>query len=145
MKTHFDKSFLENATETLRAVAHPIRIAIIDLLFDNGQMTVTDIYTKLNIEQAIASHHLRILKNKGVLEAERDGKNSLIRWLLRITMILCASSPVSSRVKYGSSCALPLMFVIILFFWLSPKVVCPTPLFFPKEISENSLFLPKQL
>lgn len=77
MKTHFDKSFLENATETLRAVAHPIRIAIIDLLFDNGQMTVTDIYTKLNIEQAIASHHLRILKNKGVLEAERDGKNSL--------------------------------------------------------------------
>jgi len=77
MKTHFDKSFLENATETLRSVAHPIRIAIIDLLFDNGKMTVTDIYTRLNIEQAIASHHLRILKNKGVLQAERDGKNSL--------------------------------------------------------------------
>lgn len=77
MKTHFKESFLENSTETLRAIAHPIRIAIMDLLYKNGQMTVTDIYTKLNIEQAIASHHLRILKNKKVVVVQRDGKNSL--------------------------------------------------------------------
>jgi ArsR family transcriptional regulator len=77
MKTHFKESFLENSTETLRAIAHPIRIAILDLLYKNGQMTVTDIYTRLNIEQAIASHHLRILKNKNVVVVQRDGKNSL--------------------------------------------------------------------
>lgn len=77
MKTHFNQSFLEDSTETLRAIAHPIRIAIIDLLYTNGQMTVTDIYQNLNIEQAIASHHLRILKGKNVVNAERDGKNSL--------------------------------------------------------------------
>ncbi len=77
MKTHFKESFLENSTETLRAIAHPIRIAILDLLHKNGQMTVTDIYTRLNIEQAIASHHLRILKNKNVVAVQRDGKNSL--------------------------------------------------------------------
>ena len=76
MKTHFNASFLEESTETLRAVAHPIRIAIIDLLFTNGQMTVTDIYQQLHIEQAIASH-LRILKSKNIVHAERDGKNSL--------------------------------------------------------------------
>lgn len=77
MKTHFDKSFLEEATETLRAIAHPIRLAILDLLSDGGQLTVTEIHTKLKIEQAIASHHLRILKNKNVVTVERDGKNSL--------------------------------------------------------------------
>lgn len=77
MKTHFNQSFLENSTETLRAIAHPIRIAILDLLFKNDQMTVTDIYTKLSIEQAIASHHLRILKSKKVVNVQRDGKNSL--------------------------------------------------------------------
>jgi len=76
MKTHFNPTFLENATETLRAIAHPIRIAIVDLLHRNGQMTVTDIYSKLDIEQAIASHHLRILKAKDVVTVERDGKNS---------------------------------------------------------------------
>ncbi len=77
MKTHFKESFLENSTETLRAIAHPIRIAIMDLLFKNGQMTVTQIYSALNIEQAIASHHLRILKNKNILVVQRNGKNSL--------------------------------------------------------------------
>lgn len=77
MKTHFNPGFLENSTETLRAIAHPIRIAIIDLLYNNREMTVTDIYKKLKIEQAIASHHLRILKNKNVLIVQRSGKNSL--------------------------------------------------------------------
>lgn len=77
MKTHFSASFLEESTETLRAIAHPIRLAMVDLLFNNGKMTVTDIYNQLKIEQAIASHHLRILKNKNVVVVERDGKNSL--------------------------------------------------------------------
>lgn len=77
MKTHFSEDFLENATETLRAIAHPMRIAIIDLLFTSGELTVTDIYHKLRIEQAIASHHLRILKNKNVVSVQRKGKNSL--------------------------------------------------------------------
>ncbi|MCG8326471.1 MAG: metalloregulator ArsR/SmtB family transcription factor [Chitinophagales bacterium] len=77
MKTHFNPSFLEESTETLRAIAHPIRLAIVDLLFNHGEMTVTDIYSQLKIEQAIASHHLRILKTKNVVNVERDGKNSL--------------------------------------------------------------------
>ena len=77
MKTHFNEAFLEDSTETLRAIAHPIRLAIIDLLFSNGEMNVTDIYTRLHIEQAIASHHLRILKNRNVVNVQRDGKNSL--------------------------------------------------------------------
>ena len=76
MKTHFDLSFLEASTETLRAIAHPARLAIIDLLYKNGKMTVTQIYEHLNIEQAVASHHLRILKNKQVVKVEREGKNS---------------------------------------------------------------------
>ncbi|MFN7118963.1 MAG: ArsR/SmtB family transcription factor [Saprospiraceae bacterium] len=77
MKTHLSESFLENSAETLRAIAHPFRIAIIDLLHNNGQMSVTDIYTKLKIEQAVASHHLRILKSRDVVTVQRDGKNSL--------------------------------------------------------------------
>lgn len=77
MKTHLNETFLEDSAETLRAIAHPIRLAIMDLLFNNGEMTVTDIYVHLKIEQAIASHHLRILKNRKVVSVERDGKNSL--------------------------------------------------------------------
>ncbi|MBK7410651.1 MAG: helix-turn-helix transcriptional regulator [Saprospirales bacterium] len=77
MKTTFTLQFLEESTETMRAIAHPIRIAIIDLLHRNGKMSVTEIYESLDIEQAVASHHLRILKSRNVVSMQRDQKFSL--------------------------------------------------------------------
>jgi DNA-binding transcriptional ArsR family regulator len=65
---------LEIAASMLRAMAHPMRIAIVDLLTNNKRLTVTEIYERLNIEQASASHHLNILKSKGLLESKREGK-----------------------------------------------------------------------
>ncbi len=73
-KLKLDINKLESAASKLRAIAHPMRIAIIELLNNGNRLSVTEIYKKLNIEQASASHHLNILKNKGVLESKRDGK-----------------------------------------------------------------------
>ena len=73
-KTKLDIEKLELAASKLRAIAHPMRIAIIELLSVNPKLTVTQIYTRLNLEQASASHHLNILKSKGLLESKRDGK-----------------------------------------------------------------------
>jgi len=53
---------LDQAASKLRAISHPMRIAIIDLLSDGKQLSVTEIYESLNIEQATTSHHLNILK-----------------------------------------------------------------------------------
>ncbi len=65
---------LEVAAGRLKAIAHPLRIALISLLQDNEKMSVTEIYTKLGIVQAIASHHLSILKVNGILSTKREGK-----------------------------------------------------------------------
>lgn len=73
-KLVLDITKLEMAASKLRAIAHPMRIAIIDLLHDKTKLSVTEIYSKLDIEQASASHHLNILKNKGVLVSKREGK-----------------------------------------------------------------------
>ncbi len=70
-----DLNKLESASEMLKAIAHPIRISIVNLLEDDKKLSVTEIFQLLNIEQAVASHHLSILKNKGVLLSERKGKN----------------------------------------------------------------------
>ncbi len=72
---------LEMAASKLRAISHPMRIAIIDLLADGNSMSVTEIYQALGIEQATASHHLNILKNKNVLLSKREGKK--IFYMLR--------------------------------------------------------------
>lgn len=75
-KSGLDIVKLEDAASKLRSLAHPMRIAIISLLEDRQKMNVTEIYEQLKIEQASASHHLNILKNKGILDARRDGKNT---------------------------------------------------------------------
>lgn len=66
---------LDHCASVLKAIAHPLRIAIIELLEDQDKLSVTEIHEQLQVEQAVASHHLGILKNKGVLVSHRDGKN----------------------------------------------------------------------
>lgn len=67
---------LEKASNMLKAMAHPVRIGIVSLLEDGKKHTVTDIHNKLGIEQSVASHHLGILKDRGVLLSRREGKNT---------------------------------------------------------------------
>jgi DNA-binding transcriptional ArsR family regulator len=74
--TILDIQKLDQAASKLRAISHPMRIAIINLLENDAKLNVTQIYEYLGIEQAAASHHLNILKSKGVLESRRSGKNT---------------------------------------------------------------------
>ena len=67
---------LDQASGMLRAMAHPVRIAILKHLEGNKKLTVTEIHELLGIEQSATSHHLGILKNKGVLCSRREGKNT---------------------------------------------------------------------
>jgi DNA-binding transcriptional ArsR family regulator len=67
---------LETAANMLKAIAHPMRIAILRYLEGEKSLTVTEIHEKLGIEQSTTSHHLGILKDKGVLISKRVGKNT---------------------------------------------------------------------
>ena len=67
---------LEHAASMLKAMAHPMRIAILNQLENGKRLTVTEIHEALGIEQSTASHHLGILRDKDVLVAKREGKNT---------------------------------------------------------------------
>ena len=67
---------LESAANMLKAIAHPMRIAILSFLEEEASLTVTEIHERLGIEQSTTSHHLGILKDKGVLTSKRVGKNT---------------------------------------------------------------------
>lgn len=69
-----DYAELRKAVLVLRAVNHKLRQRIIDLLEENNEMTVTDIYIKLRLEQSVASQHLAILRKAGVVITRRNGK-----------------------------------------------------------------------
>ena len=67
---------LEIASNMLKAIAHPKRLSILKFLDEGKQLTVTEIHKLLNPEQSTTSHHLGILKDKGVLASRRVGKNT---------------------------------------------------------------------
>lgn len=69
-----DYTELRKAVLVLRAINHKLRQKIIDLLDENEQLTVTDIYVNLRLEQSVASQHLAILRRAGVVQTTREGK-----------------------------------------------------------------------
>lgn len=65
---------LKKAATVLRAINHPLRQSMIKLINKEGSVIVTDIYTKLKVEQSIASQHLAVLRAAGFVVTERQGK-----------------------------------------------------------------------
>lgn len=64
-----------SAVNVLKVIDRPIRLAIVDLLSDIDPMTVLDIQNALNLEQAVASQHLNLMEDKGVLLSEKIRRN----------------------------------------------------------------------
>ena len=92
--TQLNPENLEKAANMLKAIAHPMRISIIGCLEEGQKLTVTEIHKQLGIEQATASHHLGILKDKGVLSSKREGKNTwyFLKHENLKTILSCVSS-----------------------------------------------------
>lgn len=67
---------LVKASELLKVAAHPQRLAILDLLGGKRRMCVSDLMEVLGIEQAILSQHLTLMRDKGLLGVEKEGKYS---------------------------------------------------------------------
>jgi ArsR family transcriptional regulator len=66
---------LDKAAFILKTIAHPTRLAIIDLLNNNNQLPVNEICRLLNSEQSIISHHLINMRTRGLLKASKAGSS----------------------------------------------------------------------
>lgn len=64
--------------ELLKALAHPRRLEIVQLLRDQ-ELCVSDIYEMLDLPQANISQHLMILRDAGVVTTTRDGKQIIYK------------------------------------------------------------------
>ena len=70
-KSRISLQKLEYASGRIKSIAHPVRLAIIDLLRDGAELAVNQIQTELNIEQTAASYHLIQMKNKKILSSTK--------------------------------------------------------------------------
>ncbi len=62
----------EMTAEVLKALAHPVRLGAIELLA-HGEMTCTELYTKLSCSQSMMSQQLKILCQQGLVSVRKEG------------------------------------------------------------------------
>lgn len=69
-----DSDTLSEAALILRALNHELRQQILELLCTNQELTVTDIFIALRVEQSVASQHLAVLRKANLVLRQRQGK-----------------------------------------------------------------------
>jgi len=62
----------------LKALADETRLAVVRQLL-GGPKHVGELNEQLGIEQSLLSHHLKVLREMGIVQARRDGKAVLYR------------------------------------------------------------------
>jgi ArsR family transcriptional regulator len=61
-----------------QALAHPTRVAIVEFL-QQGELSVNQLCAKVGVEQANASQHLAILRNKHIVQTRKAGNQIFYR------------------------------------------------------------------
>lgn len=64
----------DEAAGCLRTVAHPVRLAIVDVLVTHGPLPVGVIAKGVGLPVARASEHLRLMRDRGLLYSRRNGR-----------------------------------------------------------------------
>lgn len=73
-KVNINSEKLQLSSEMLRALAHPLRLKILEFIDNNDTINVNKIYNTLKLEQSITSQHLKILRLAGLVITTREGK-----------------------------------------------------------------------
>ncbi|MHB1682735.1 MAG: ArsR/SmtB family transcription factor [Bacilli bacterium] len=86
-----DTQLQQFKAEFFKALAHPLRIRILELL-RTGDKFVNELQTELNVDGSVVSQQLALLRNKNIVIGSKDGtkvtysvKDPLIFELLDIT------------------------------------------------------------
>lgn len=66
---------LKLAAEFLRIIAEENRLKILCILLTQGEKCVCEIWQYLSLPQNLTSHHLKVLRDFGLLESRKEGLN----------------------------------------------------------------------
>jgi ArsR family transcriptional regulator len=61
----------------LKCICEETRFSILEILQKNDEMSVNDLVTKLKKDQPLVSHHLRALKECGIVKTRENGKMTM--------------------------------------------------------------------
>jgi DNA-binding transcriptional ArsR family regulator len=90
----------EKQAEIARAIAHPLRVAILDFL-KSGDQCVCDIAEFVGSERSNVSRHLAVMVNAGLLEYHKEGLKVMYKLKCKCVtdFFACAAKVVKQQVK----------------------------------------------
>ncbi len=91
-----EQLLFEKQAEVAKAIAHPLRIAIVNFLKD-GEQCVCDIAEHIGSERSNVSRHLSVMVNAGLLDYRKEGLKVIYR--LKCACIVDFFSCVSRVLK----------------------------------------------
>lgn len=71
MEKNFEE--LQEISELLKVLAHPVRLCIVNGLLGKGECNVTYMQNCLEMPQSTVSQHLQKLRAAGIIEGVRNG------------------------------------------------------------------------
>ena len=86
----------QKQAEIVKAIAHPLRIAILDFL-KVGEKCVCDIAEHVGSERSNVSRHLAVMVGAGILEYHKEGLKVIYR--LKIPCVLDCFSCITTCLK----------------------------------------------
>ena len=66
----------QDAADRLKALGHPVRLAIVRALAERSACCCADVCNRLPLAQSTVSQHLKVLKDAGLVSFRRDGVRS---------------------------------------------------------------------
>jgi len=92
----------EKQAQIIKAVAHPLRVGIVDFL-SGGPQCVCDIAEYVDAERSNASRHLSVMTSAGILDSYKDGL--MVMYQLKtpciIDFIKCVTKCIKQQAKAG--------------------------------------------
>jgi DNA-binding transcriptional ArsR family regulator len=90
----------EMQAQVITALAHPMRVAIADLLKD-GEVCVCEIAERIGAERSNTSRHLAIMLKAGVVKTRKDGLQVFysLRTPCVLNLLSCATNAIQQTLK----------------------------------------------
>lgn len=64
---------LNDFANLFKSLSEPVRLRILYLLLERGELCVCDIVSSLELSQSVVSRHLAYLRNSGLVATRREG------------------------------------------------------------------------
>ncbi|MBN2017988.1 MAG: winged helix-turn-helix transcriptional regulator [Candidatus Cloacimonetes bacterium] len=95
----------EIRSEVIKAMAHPVRLIVIELLKDNDK-SFSELLEYFDIDKSTLSKHISILKTIGIVTSQKKGTESIFH--LQVPCVTqfftCVTAVIEDKIKQQQSC-----------------------------------------